>query len=104
MPLILQFEYVDGTTELQRIPAEIWKLEQEEIKKVFTTTKEIKRIILDPFLETADTDTYNNYYPREQQMSRFEMFKSRARGGRENPMQRDKRAKEKAAKKASGTD
>ena len=104
MPLILELEFVDGTSEIQRIPAEIWKIEHKEIKKVFITKKEVKRIVLDPFLETADTDTENNYFPREQQMNQFEMFKSRSRGGRENPMQRDKRAKEKAAKKSSGTD
>ena len=105
MPLILQFEYVDGTTEVQRIPAEIWKTEHKEVKKVFTTEKEVKRIVLDPFLETADTDTYNNHFPREKELNRFEMFKNRnRRGGGENPMQKEKRAKEKASKKASGTD
>ncbi len=103
MPLILEFEYIDGTKEVQRIPAEIWKTEHTEIKKVFVTEKEVKRIVLDPFLETADTDTYNNAFPREKQLSRFEIYKNKRRGG-ENPMQRDKRAKEKAAKKASGTD
>ncbi len=104
MPLILEFQYKDGTSEVQRIPAEIWKTRHTEVKKVFTTEKEVKRIVLDPFLETADTDTYNNSFPREQELSRFELFKSRNRRGGENPMQKDRRAKEKASKKASGTD
>jgi hypothetical protein len=104
MPLILQFEYIDGTSEVQRIPAEIWKTEHQEVKKVFITEKEVRRIVLDPFLETADTDTYNNYFPREQQLSRFELYKGRERRGGENTMQKEKRAKEKANKKASGTD
>ena len=97
MPVILEFEYVDGTTEVKRLPAEIWKFGQKEITKVFPTDKEVKNIVLDPFLETADVDTNNNYYPPRQATSRFETFKrgSRTRGGSrgENPMQRAKRAK-----------
>ena len=97
MPVILEFEYVDGTTEVKRLPAEIWKFGQDEITKVFPTDKEVKNIVLDPFLETADVDTNNNYYPPRQATSRFETFKrgSRTRGGSrgENPMQRAKRAK-----------
>jgi len=97
MPVILEFEYVDGTTEVIRIPAEIWRFGQEEVTKVFPTDKEVKNIVLDPFLETADVDTNNNYYPPRQATSRFETFKRgvRQRGGSrgENPMQRAKRAK-----------
>jgi len=97
MPVILEFEYMDGTTEVKRLPAEIWKFGQEEITKVFPSDKEVKNIVLDPFLETADVDTNNNYYPPRQATSRFETFKrgSRNRGGSrgENPMQRANRAK-----------
>ena len=97
MPVILEFEYVDGTTEVFRIPAEIWKFGSDKVTKVFPTDKEVKSIVLDPFLETADIDTNNNYYPTRQAISRFETFKSgpRQRGGRsgENPMQRANRAK-----------
>ena len=97
MPVILEFEYVDGTTEVFRIPAEIWKFGSDKVTKVFPTDKKVKSIVLDPFLETADIDTNNNYYPARQATSRFETFKSgpRQRGGRsgENPMQRANRAK-----------
>ena len=97
MPVILEFEYVDGTTEVFRIQAEIWKFGSDKVTKVFPTDKEVKSIVLDPFLETADIDTNNNYYPARQAISRFETFKSgpRQRGERsgENPMQRANRAK-----------
>ena len=96
MPVILEFEYVDGTTEVFRIPAEIWKFGSDEVTKVFPTEKEVKNIVLDPFLETADVVTNNNYYPARQATSRFETFKSGARqrggAGGENPMQRANRA------------
>jgi hypothetical protein len=95
MPIILEFTFADGTTEVQRIPAEIWRKDYKKVSKVFPFTKEVKSINLDPFLETADTDRSNNYYPSQTEVSRFDLYKSRRRGGGENPMQRDRRAKEK---------
>lgn len=94
MPIILRFEFADGTAEEHRIPAEIWRLNSEQVSKVFLTDKEIQRIILDPYLETADTDTGNNYFPPKQQISRFELFRKRNERWDEegeNPMQRARR-------------
>ena len=89
MPLILEFEYTDGTKEVQRIPAEIWRMmPHKEVTKVFPVKKEIAQITLDPFIETADTDMSNNYFPPKQQLNRFELFKNSRRGARQNPMQR----------------
>ncbi len=97
MPIILQFEFTDGTSEVQYIPAEVWKKQNEELTKTFVHKKEVKNIILDPYLETADTDRDNNYFPRQQQLNRFEMYKQRSYwNSGENPMQRSKRAKEKS--------
>lgn len=90
MPIILEFTYEDDTREIQRIPAEIWKMNSEEISKIFVTTKKIKQVILDPYLETADTETGNNYWPHKQQPSRFQLYKQR-RPQRENLMQRQER-------------
>lgn len=92
MPIILQFQYEDGTTEDHYIPAEIWRKNSEQVSKVFTTQKAIQQIVLDPYLETADTDRSDNYFPAKQEMNRFELFKRGTRGGGENPMQRAKRA------------
>jgi hypothetical protein len=64
MPVILKLEYADGTSEEVRIPAEIWKMQneqlQETVSKVLVTDKPVVKIVLDPKLETADTDTSNN--------------------------------------------
>ncbi len=91
MPIILKFEFTDGTEEVQRIPAEIWRKNNEEVSKVFMFDKPVKQITLDPFLETADTDLDNNFWPERQQPSRFQLYKSRwgrgSRGG-QNPMQK----------------
>jgi hypothetical protein len=89
MPLILEMEYTDGTKEVHRIPAEIWKFEpHKEVTKVFVTKKEVKQFTLDPFLETADTDTGNNYFPPKQDFNRFELYQERQNKAPENPMQR----------------
>ncbi len=94
MPLIFRFEYKDGTEEIKRIPAEIWRMSEPEVSKVFVTDKEVRRITLDPYLETADTDLDDNFWPPEQVPSRLQLFKRNERGSQENPMQRDARSKE----------
>jgi hypothetical protein len=75
MPIILRFVYEDSTTEDKRIPAEIWRRNDKEVSKVFVTDKVIRQIILDPYLETADIDRSNNYFPAQQELSRFELFR-----------------------------
>jgi aminopeptidase N len=99
MPLIVEFEYIDGTKDVRRIPAEIWKMDPHlQVTKVFVTKKEVKQITLDPYLETADTDENNNYFPAKQVLNRFELYQQKERKGRygsdtENPMQRAARDK-----------
>ncbi|TXB62885.1 M1 family metallopeptidase [Phaeodactylibacter luteus] len=100
MPIIVQFQFEDGSIEDHYIPAEIWRMNDKEVSKVFITEKEVQQIVVDPYLETADTDTGNNYYPPRTQLNRFELYKRRSWGGGENPMQRDRRAKA----KEEGTD
>ncbi|QIA08411.1 M1 family metallopeptidase [Draconibacterium halophilum] len=95
MPVILKFKFVDGTEEVQYIPAEIWRKNNEEVSKVFMFGKEVEQITLDPYRETADTDLNNNFWPTRKQPTRFELYKSRYGGGRyggaQNPMQKAKK-------------
>ncbi len=60
MPLILEFEYTDGSTEEIRIPADIWRRYNDRVFKVFATEKELRQVTLDPHLETPDVDYRNN--------------------------------------------
>jgi hypothetical protein len=90
MPVIFQFTYEDGTKETFRIPAEIWRFGDAVIKKVVPTEKKVVNVILDPFLEIADVNTSDNFYPPKQEVDRFDVF--RQRSSNENPMQRDRRA------------
>jgi len=93
MPIILEFRFTDGTSEEVRIPAEIWRRSHDEVSKVFFFEKEVEEIVLDPHVETADTDRNNNYWPERQEPSRFELFKRRSWDG-ENTMQRARRAEQ----------
>jgi hypothetical protein len=93
MPLIIEWTYVDGTKEVERIPAYIWRKNEEHITKAFMKDKEVVQIRLDPYRETADTDEDNNYFPRVSKPSRFELFRWGGGGARgqstgSNPMQR----------------
>ncbi len=92
MPLIIRFTFEDNSTEVVRIPAEIWRRSEFEVSKVFMFDKEVSAIRLDPFLETADTDLNNNSWPEERAPTRYDLFKKKQKN--ENPMQRDKRVKE----------
>ena len=90
MPIILEFKYIDNSTEIFRIPAEIWSKNSESVSKVFKTKKVVTQITLDPYLETADTDRNNNYYPPKSEMSRFEVFESKQQK-KQNLMQKVKK-------------
>jgi hypothetical protein len=89
MPLILEFTFEDNSKEVIRIPAEVWRLDNYNVSKVFHFEKPVISVALDPFLETADTDLSNNHWPRELEPTRFNLFKEKQ--SRENPMQRQKR-------------
>ena len=76
---------------------EIWKKDNYNVSKVFPLKKEVVAVTLDPNLETADTEIYNNHWPRMVQPTRFELYKGsggRWGGSSENLEQRHKRAKE----------
>jgi hypothetical protein len=75
MPLILRLEYEDGSDELMRIPAEIWRRNSETVTKLFITDQKIKAVELDPFLETADIDVSNNRFPPSPQTESFKLFR-----------------------------
>jgi len=87
MPVILEVSYADGSKEEMRIPAEIWRRNNTAISKLIVTPKEIQTIVLDPHLETADTDLTNNYFPRRPLKRKFELFKEKKQT---NPMQDQK--------------
>ena len=78
MPIIVEITYADGTTKRETYPAQIWNKNDEVISKVYTTDKEIVKLVVDPDQETADIDTSNNAWPKETE-SKFDKIKSKLR-------------------------
>ncbi|KAA1258757.1 Aminopeptidase N [Rubripirellula obstinata] len=93
MPIIARVHYNDNTFESVRIPAQIWRYNSKEVKKLFITDKEIVRIQVDPRRETADTQTSNNQWPPKIETNRFRLFKEEKK---KNAMQKAKGAAKKS--------
>ncbi|WP_443945454.1 M1 family metallopeptidase [Pedobacter sp. AW1-32] len=93
MPIIVEFTYKDGTKELDRIPAQIWRHNELKTSKFYVKDKEVESILIDPLRETADIDTSNNSWGGKAKESKFHAFKAKAGGAvrgqsvGKNPMQ-----------------
>ena len=79
MPIIVHFNYKDGTSERKVYPAQIWRYNDKEVTKVFSSDKELSKISIDPYQETADVDLSNNNWPQENK-NKFEKFKNKLKG------------------------
>lgn len=92
MPIILEWTYKDGTKEIERIPAQVWRKNENKVTKVFVKDKEVASVKLDPLRETADIDESNNTWPKEITQSKFQIFKAkqaiRGQSTGTNPMQK----------------
>ncbi|WP_394368722.1 M1 family metallopeptidase [Hymenobacter jeongseonensis] len=86
MPVVLQLTYADNSKEIQTIPAEIWRKNNEKVTKVLVTKQPVISFVIDPFQQTADTDLSNNAFPRQPAASRFELFQQQQQAPA-NPMQ-----------------
>ena len=91
MPLVLRFTLDDGTEVIKRIAAEVWLKNEESFTKWFNFPHKVVQITLDPFLEMADTDRNDNYWPTIAEPSKFDVYSRSAtsrwqRNGRSNPM------------------
>ena len=75
-PLIIEWTYEDGSVEIEKLPAEIWRLNETQVSKVFAKNKVVKNIKLDPNKETADVNISDNNFPRLEIKSDFEKFRN----------------------------
>ena len=99
-PVILEIDYKNAKSETIRIPAEIWRKNNDNVRKMIISDKEIVQIEVDPLLETADTDRYNNFWPPKTIESRFQLQK---RKKSKNPMQKAKEEKQRVEKENQKT-
>ena len=73
-PIILEWTYADGSVEREFIPAEIWRLNENQVTKTFMKEKEVVGVVVDPDRMTADVNADNNVYPREASQTRVDQF------------------------------
>ena len=95
MPIIIEWTFKDGTKEVDRIPAQVWRYNENKVTKFFMKDKEVASIKLDPMKETADINEANNSWGSTNATpTRFQVFKQKqggpARGSSlgPNPMQK----------------
>jgi hypothetical protein len=77
MPVIIEWTYKDGTKEIEKIPAEIWRINEQKITKVFVKQKEVVNIVLDPNFELSDINVQDNVFPKRETESKFDDFKKK---------------------------
>ena len=90
MPIILEWTFADGTKEVERIPAEVWRKNENAVTKVFVKDQSVKSVKLDPYRETADIDEKNNTKPMPAAPKWIQVYKKNKEAEVKNPMQRAK--------------
>ena len=80
MPIIIDIKYEDGETVRKKYPAQVWRKNDSEVRKILTSNKKITEIVLDPDKETADIDERNNSWPKKEDQTDFDKFKSNVKG------------------------
>jgi len=78
MPIIVEYTYADGTSEILTYPVMVWRKNDGEVSKTVASDKEITKIVLDPKLETADVNLDNNSWPQQVKEDKFLQFKENA--------------------------
>ncbi|MBC7934905.1 MAG: M1 family metallopeptidase [Rhizobacter sp.] len=94
MPVIIEWTYKDGSKEVDRIDAQVWRKNENKLTKSFMKSKEVASIKLDPMKETADINESNNNWNVTAEPSKFQLYKARSAaargaGGGSNPMQKE---------------
>jgi hypothetical protein len=77
MPVVVEWTYKDGSKEIERLPAEIWRTNEEKITKVFVKDKEVANMMVDPMNEMADINTTDNMFPKATQPSKFDELRKK---------------------------
>lgn len=75
MPVIIEWTYKDGTKEIEKLPAEIWRINESSFTKVFVKDKEVASVVIDPKKQTSDIFDDDNVFPRVDKPSKFDEFK-----------------------------
>lgn len=77
MPVVIEWTYKDGSKEIEKLPAEIWRLNEFEFKKSFIKDKEVTNVVIDPKQDTAEADLSDNVFPKKPADSKFDELKKK---------------------------
>ena len=62
MPILLEINYEDNTSEMMKFPVQVWRLNNKEFTYVITSNEPIKSFTIDPQKATADINKENNTF------------------------------------------
>ncbi len=96
MPIIVEVKYDDGSKEIVRVPAEIWKQNSKSVSKLIIAKQKVASLKLDPMRETADADALNDRWPERAIEGRILLKKDDK--DKSNPMREAREAEEKKKK------
>lgn len=96
MPILVELHFEEGKPQKINLPAEMWKKNSRNVKRLFVTKRPIVKVVLDSGQQTADTDLTNNVWPPEIEKNRFEPGPKKESS---NPMRVNREKKEKEQKK-----
>ncbi|MEE9348422.1 MAG: M1 family metallopeptidase [Flavobacteriaceae bacterium] len=77
MPIIVDYIFEDGTKDRKVYPAQIWRYNDKEVKKLYASDKKIASIVIDSEELTADVDKSNNTWPKEEKETKIDAFKTK---------------------------
>ena len=80
MPIIVEYSYADGSTERVTYPVQVWRKNDNSVRKLLTSDKELTGVIVDPDAATADVNLNNNAWPKEEADTDFDQFKAKVKG------------------------
>ncbi|MES2860556.1 MAG: M1 family metallopeptidase [Pseudomonadota bacterium] len=89
MPVILKMTYSDGSDEIVRIPAEVWRRNSQRATWQWTSDKTLVSAEVDPLWETADSNRNNNGFPQSIRPTQVPLAPAGPQG--ENRMRSDDR-------------
>lgn len=75
MPVIIEWTYKDGSKEIEKIPVEVWRTNEQQVKKVFVKDKEVVNVVIDPNQDTAEAELSDNVFPKKPVESKFDQLK-----------------------------
>ena len=80
MPIIVEYSYADGSTERVTYPVQVWRKNDDAVRKLVTSDKELTGVTVDPDAATADVNLTNNAWPKEEADTDFDQFKAKVKG------------------------